>query len=117
MTNSWNTPIEALENQYPLRVRRYEVRRGSGGVGRNRGGDGIIREIEFLTDTEVTILSDRRQRGPYGLRGGRAGSPGKNSLLRANRRKEIPAKTNFRARAGEVLRIETPGGGGWGSVR
>jgi N-methylhydantoinase B len=114
MTNSWNTPIEALENQYPLRVRRYEIRRGSGGKGRNRGGDGLIREIEFLKPAEVTILSDRRLRGPYGLDGGGDGRPGRNSLLRGGSRRPVPAKVNFRARAGDVLRIETPGGGGVG---
>lgn len=114
MTNSWNTPVEALENQYPLRVRRYEVRRGSGGAGRHRGGDGVIREIEFLTAAEVTILSDRRLRGPYGLSGGGAGKVGRNSILRGGVRRPVPAKANFEARAGDVLRIETPGGGGWG---
>jgi N-methylhydantoinase B len=111
MTNSWNTPIEALENQYPLRVRRYQIRRGSGGTGRNAGGDGLIREIEFLTPCEVTILSDRRERGPYGLCGGEPGQPGRNTLDG----RVVPAKANFPAQAGAVLRIETPGGGGWGS--
>jgi len=111
MTNSWNTPVEALENQYPLRVRRYGIRRGSGGRGKHRGGDGVIREIEFLTACEVTILSDRRERGPYGLRGGQPGKPGKNTL----NGKSVPGKANFQTRAGDVLRIETPGGGGWGS--
>ena len=111
MTNSWNTPIEALENQYPLRVRRYQIRRGSGGKGRNTGGDGVIREIEFLTPCEVTILSDRRERGPYGLCGGESGQAGRNTL----NGRAVPAKANLQARAGEALRIETPGGGGWGS--
>ena len=111
MTNSWNTPIEALENQYPLRVRRYQIRRGSGGKGRNTGGDGLIRELEFLTPCEVTILSDRRERGPYGLCGGKPGEPGRNTLDGRG----VPAKANFQTRAGQILRIETPGGGGWGS--
>jgi N-methylhydantoinase B/oxoprolinase/acetone carboxylase alpha subunit len=110
MTNSWNTPIEALENQYPLRVRRYQIRRGSGGKGRNAGGDGVIREIEFLTPCEVTILSDRREHGPYGLSGGEPGQPGRNTL----NGRVVPAKANFHAQAGGILRIETPGGGGWG---
>jgi N-methylhydantoinase B/oxoprolinase/acetone carboxylase alpha subunit len=114
MTNSWNTPIEAFERQYPLRVSRYEVRRGSGGAGKNAGGDGIAREIEFLTTCDVTILSDRRMRGPYGLAGGEAGRPGRNSLVRKAKRLPIAAKANFMARAGDVLQIETPGGGGWG---
>jgi N-methylhydantoinase B/oxoprolinase/acetone carboxylase alpha subunit len=114
MTNSWNTPIEALENQYPLRVRRYQIRRGSGGKGRHAGGDGVIREIEFLTPCEVTILSDRRERGPYGLCGGESGQPGRNTLLSGGKGREVPAKANFHIGARDVLRIETPGGGGWG---
>ena len=112
MTNSWSTPVEAFENQYPLRVARYRIRRGSGGRGKNAGGDGLIREIEFLGPCEVTILSDRRARGPYGLGGGEAGEPGRNTLGG----RAAPAKANFHARAGETLRIETPGGGGWGQA-
>jgi N-methylhydantoinase B len=114
MTNSWNTPIEALENQYPLRVRRYQIRRGSGGKGSHLGGDGVIREIEFLTACEVTILSDRRERGPYGLCGGESGEPGRNTLMSAGKTRGVPAKANFQVEAGGILRIETPGGGGWG---
>lgn len=114
MTNSWNTPIEAFEHQYPLRVRRYHIRRRSGGDGRHKGGDGIVREIEFLAPCEVTVLSDRRTRGPYGLQAGKPGKPGRTSLLRAGRAQRLPSKANFGVRAGDVLRIETPGGGGWG---
>ena len=114
MTNSWNTPIEAFEHQYPVRVRAYRIRRGSGGAGKHRGGDGLIRELEFLEPAEVTILSDRRERGPYGLRGGQAGKPGRNTLLRGGRAQGVAAKANFEVRAGDVLRVETPGGGGWG---
>ena len=110
MTNSWNTPIEAFEHQYPLRVTTYRRRIGSGGKGRHPGGEGLIRELEFLTDAEVTVLSDRRVQGPYGLAGGSAGAVGKNTL---NTRR-IPAKSRFAVRAGDRLRIETPGGGGWG---
>jgi len=110
MTNSLNTPVEAFERLYPLRVREYRVRRGSGGRGRQRGGDGIVKRFEFLTETEVTILSDRRKRGPYGLAGGAAGKPGRNRLGR----RKLPGKGRFVARAGEVLTIETPGGGGFG---
>src|SRR5260370_23272814 len=95
MTNSWHTPIEALENQYPLRVRRYQIRRGSGGKGKNRGGDGIIREIEFLTPCEVTILSDRRERGPYGLCSGEAGQPGRNTLLSGGEVSVGPPEAEF----------------------
>jgi N-methylhydantoinase B len=115
MTNSWNTPVEAFEHAYPMRVRRYEARRGSGGVGQHRGGDGIVREIEFLTAAEVTILSDRRVNGPWGLAGGAAGRPGVNQLLRGGEVIPLAAKTRFDTLPGDVLRIETPGGGGWGA--
>lgn len=115
MTNSLNTPIEALEAAYPVRVRRYSLRRGSGGAGRHRGGDGIVREIEFLADVRGSILSDRRRFRPYGLAGGRPGKPGKNRLVIAGRILELPSKASFEARRGSILRIETPGGGGWGS--
>jgi N-methylhydantoinase B len=116
MTNSLNTPVEALESAYPVRVRRYSLRRGSGGAGRFRGGDGIVREIEFLTEVRGSILSDRRKIGPYGLSGGKPGHIGKNELrLRDGKRGiRLPSKTVFSAPAGGVLRIETPGGGGWG---
>ena len=114
MTNSWNTPVEAFEHQYPLRIRVYRIRSGSGGKGRHRGGDGIVREFEFLTPAQVTVLSDRRKRGPYGLRGGSPGAPGKNLLIRKKRIRAIPGKARFEVRAGDVLRIESPGGGGYG---
>jgi N-methylhydantoinase B len=115
MTNSLNTPAEALEYAYPLRVRQYSLRPGSGGEGKYRGGDGIIREIEVLTDAEVTLLSDRRQHGPYGLAGGKNGAPGKAMVIREDAStKEMPSKFNIRLRKGERIRIETPGGGGWG---
>jgi N-methylhydantoinase B len=116
MTNSMNTPIEAFESAYPARVRRYSLRHGSGGAGRYRGGDGIVREIEFLTEVRGSILSDRRRFGPYGLRGGKPGRAGKNQLRLPSRKQVVtlPSKTSFSAPAGSVLRIETPGGGGWG---
>jgi N-methylhydantoinase B/oxoprolinase/acetone carboxylase alpha subunit len=117
MTNSWNTPIEALEHQYPLRIRAYRIRFGSGGQGRHKGGEGIVREIEFLTSAHVTILSDRRLRGPYGLLGGQDGEPGKNSLVRGTRKSGIAGKARFEVEPGDVLRIETPGGGGYGRPR
>jgi len=116
MTNSLNTPIEALESAYPLRVRSYSLRPGSGGAGRFRGGDGIVREMEFLTDVRGSVLSDRRRFSPYGLAGGRAGQPGKNQLLVRKRKRGLPSKTVFNAPKGSVLRIETPGGGGWGKA-
>jgi N-methylhydantoinase B/oxoprolinase/acetone carboxylase alpha subunit len=115
MTNSWNTPIEAFEHQYPVRVEAYRVRKNSGGAGLHRGGDGIVREFRFLVPAEVTILSDRRVRGPYGLGGGKPGKPGRNTLLRRGAKPQVlSAKTRFEIRAGDALRIETPGGGGWG---
>jgi N-methylhydantoinase B len=114
MTNSWNTPIEVFEQTYPVCVRRYGIRKNSGGAGKFRGGDGIIREIELLTPTQVGILSDRRERGPYGLTGGVSGQPGKNTLITGGRRRQLPGKCTFRADKGDIIRIETPGGGGWG---
>jgi N-methylhydantoinase B len=117
MTNSLNTPAEALEYAYPLRVRRYSLRPGSGGGGEHRGGDGIIREIEVLTDCEVTLLADRRTSGPWGLAGGKAGSPGKASVIRGDGSvEEMPGKFSTRLRKGERIRIESPGGGGWGPI-
>jgi len=114
MTNSLNTPIEALESAYPVRVRRYSLRRGSGGEGQFRGGEGIVREIEFLTEVRGSILSDRRRFGPYGLAGGKPGRPGKNQLIVQGRKRMLPGKAAFTAPQGSVLKIETPGGGGWG---
>lgn len=111
MTNSWNTPTEAFEHEYPVTVRAYKIRGGSGGEGLHRGGDGIVRELQFLEDADVTILSDRRARGPYGLAGAGAGAPGRNSLDG----RPLPAKTRIAVRKGETLRIESPGGGAWGS--
>jgi len=115
MTNSLNTPAEALEYAYPLRVRTYGLRAGSGGEGKFRGGDGIVREIEVLTDCDVTLLADRRNRGPWGLAGGSDGAPGSASILRSDGSIEpMPGKFSARVRKGERIRIETPGGGGWG---
>src|SRR2546427_938905 len=117
MTNSLNTPAEALEYAYPLRVRGYSLRAGSGGDGKHRGGDGIVREIEVLTDAEVTLLADRRSRGPYGLSGGGDGAPGKAEVIRRDGSvQELPGKFNIRLRAGDRIRIQTPGGGGFGSL-
>jgi N-methylhydantoinase B len=114
MTNSLNTPIEALESTYPVRVRRYSLRRGSGGEGRFRGGDGIIREVEFLTDVRGSILSERRRFQPYGLAGGTPGKAGRNQIIVRGRVSNLSSKAVFNAPQGSILRIETPGGGGWG---
>ena len=110
MTNTLNTPIEVLESQYPIRIRRYQVRHDSGGCGLHTGGNGIIREFEFLKQTTCTIISERRERAPWGLHGGEDGLPGRNLL----NGEEIKAKTVIHAKPGDCLTIMTPGGGGWG---
>jgi N-methylhydantoinase B len=121
MTNSLNTPVEALEYAYPFRVRQYSYRTGSGGKGKFRGGDGLLREIELLADAQVTLLSDRRKFRPYGLAGGEPGAAGKAIMLlgscgahTAVRAEELRTKSSVQAKKGDVIRIETPGGGGWG---
>jgi N-methylhydantoinase B len=117
MTNSLNTPIEALEHAYPYRVRRYAVRRGTGGAGKMRGGDGIERELEILGDAMVTILSDRRVGRPYGLEGGEPGAPGRNSIETPEGETiELDGKDSLRVRAGSVVCVHTPGGGGYGPI-
>ena len=118
MSNTLNTPIEALEFALPVRVRRYALRRGSGGAGKHRGGDGLIREIEFLASAHVTILSERRKYAPYGLAGGSPGQPGVNILLPGDGSppRRLPGKVSLDVQTGDVLRIETPGGGGWGQA-
>jgi N-methylhydantoinase B len=118
MTNSLNTPIEALEYAYPFRVRRYAYRYGSGGRGQFCGGDGLIREIEVLADTRVTLLAERRKFCPYGLNGGEDGRAGRAILVKAGADQpvELPGKCSLRLSKGDVVRIETPGGGGWGQA-
>jgi N-methylhydantoinase B len=110
MSNTLTTPAEALELAYPLRVRRHALRLGSGGAGRRRGGDGVIRELEVLAACRASILSERRARAPEGVAGGEPGAPGRNLL----NGEELPSKTTVELAAGDVLRIETPGGGGFG---
>ena len=119
MTNTLNTPIEALEFAFPMRVRRYAIRRGSGGEGFHAGGDGIVREIEFLAPGRLTLISERRSTSPYGLAGGGDGTPGRSMLRRAGQSgegEELPAKAERDVAAGDMLRLETPGGGAWGAV-
>ncbi len=116
MTNTMNTPIEALEYAYPIRVRRYALRRGSGGKGEHRGGDGLIREYEILCPAVVTILSERRKEAPYGLHGGEAGALGRNTLLKGGREQDLPGKVELRLGPGDVFSLRTPGGGGWGPL-
>jgi N-methylhydantoinase B len=117
MSNTLNTPVEAFEYAYPLRIVRYQLRDGSGGAGSARGGDGLIREIAFEVPTEVTLLSERRRFAPYGLQGGEPGQCGENRLLRSGQEEEIlPGKVRFRALPGDRLTIASPGGGGWGQI-
>jgi N-methylhydantoinase B len=110
MSNTLNTPVEALETEYPMRVRRLEVRRGSGGAGRHRGGDGIVRELEALEPMAFTLITERRRHAPKGRNGGGEGAPGRN-LLNGS---ELPSKASGELAPGDRLRIETPGGGGQG---
>jgi N-methylhydantoinase B/oxoprolinase/acetone carboxylase alpha subunit len=117
MTNSLNTPLEALENYLPIRIRRYSLRRGSGGAGRLRGGDGIVREYEFSAPARVTIMSERRTFAPYGLRGGRPGARGRNTLITDGKARRLKSKADLAVKPGDILRIETPGGGGYGRPR
>ena len=116
MTNTMNTPIEALEFAYPFRVRRYEIREGSGGSGHFYGGNGIRREIELLHEARITLLSDRRKFSPYGLMGGAEGKPGRNFLIRNGKQCELPGKVTLDLQAGDILRVSTPGGGGYGKI-
>lgn len=115
MTNSLNTPVEALEYAYPFRVKHYGYRKGSGGSGKFSGGDGIVREIELLCPSQVTILSDRRVLSPYGLSGGSEGVKGRNSLIVDGEETELKGKCNLQVKTGSIIRIETPGGGAWGT--
>jgi N-methylhydantoinase B len=112
MTNTLNTPIEALEMTYPLRIERYAVRHQSGGQGRYTGGNGIIRDYRFLEATQVTLLTERRASRPWGLGGGDAGLAGENRVDGM----AIAAKVSLALQSGQVLSIATPGGGGWGRV-
>ena len=116
MTNTMNTPIEATEFAFPLRLRRYALRRGTGGDGKYKGGDGIVRDVEFLAPARVTILSDRRKLPPPGSHGGHHGQPGENVLLRRGYEEVLLAgKEVLDVAPGDVLSIRTPGGGGWGA--
>lgn len=114
MSNTLNTPVEALEYSYPLRVERYQLREGSGGNGRYRGGDGLVRAVRFLSPVTATLTSERRVLPPYGLQGGEPGQPGQNSLIRDGQETKLGGKTSLALQADDILRLETPGGGGWG---
>jgi N-methylhydantoinase B len=114
MTNSLNTPIEALEYAYPFRTIQYALRRGSGGDGHHRGGDGLVREIELLGDAQVTMLSERRTLQPWGLNGGEPAAPGVTTAIVDGKEEKLPGKFTRRMGAGSRVRVESPGGGGWG---
>lgn len=120
MTNTRNTPIEALERSFPLRVLRYQLREGSGGAGRHRGGEGIERDVEVLEDCTVSLITERRVSQPWGLQGGEPGAVGENWFLPGGYErlaKRLPDKVTFRVKPGDVIRMRTPGGGGWGSAQ
>ena len=117
MTNSLNTPAEALEYAYPLRVRAYRIRKGSGGRGKQQGGNGVVREIETLVPARMSLLSDRRRLAPYGLDGGEDGSTGREHIIHKGRARAIASKGSWQLEARDRVRIETPGGGGFGKSK
>lgn len=114
MSNSLNTPVEALEHAYPFRITHYSIRRGTGGAGKHAGGDGLRRDIQLLTETTVTLLSERRIQGPRGACGGEDGAPGENVLIRNGEEMPLSSKVSFDAQIGDIVSIRSPGGGGWG---
>jgi len=117
LTNTQNTPIEALERAFPMRVLRYRLRRGSGGAGFSPGGEGIERDLQMLEGCTVSLITERRMSQPWGLAGGEPGAPGENWLLPAGAESKalrLTDKCTIRIQPGDVLRILTPGGGGWG---
>ena len=115
MTNTRITDPEILETRFPVRLERFEIRRGSGGRGQWSGGDGLVRQYRFLKPVEVSLLTQRRALAPFGLQGGKDGAKGRNlRLTAAGEWAELSGATSYAADAGEGLAIETPGGGGWG---
>jgi len=117
MTNTLNTPVESLEHNYPFRISQYKIRPRSGGKGRHKGGHGIIRDYEFFQPATVSILSDRRKQAPYGLKGGKKGQVGQNTLISKGRKHKLPSKTTINVSSGDIVSIHTPGGGGYGRER
>ena len=114
MSNSLNTPVEALEHAYPFRITQYGIRRGSGGAGTYRGGDGLRRDLQVLGPARVALLCERRERGPSGVRGGEDGATGENVLIRDGEERVLKGKDTFWVEAGDIISIRSPGGGGWG---
>jgi N-methylhydantoinase B len=115
MTNTRNTPVEALEAAYPLRVTAYRLRPGTGGRGRHDGGSGVERRLRCLVPAWVTLISERRRSAPWGLAGGHSGSRGEDLVLSAGRERRLPAKSTFLVAAGDEVVIRSPGGGAWGA--
>ena len=116
MTNTLNTPVEAFEYAYPMRVMRYEVRQGSGGAGHKRGGDGLRRDLQVLVNCQATLLTERRIGKPYGLQGGEPGKCGVNALIRGEEVTPLAGKGTVELQAGDIISIQTPGGGGFGKI-
>ncbi len=116
MSNSLNTPVEALEHAYPFRIRQYAIRRGTGGAGRHPGGEGLRRDLQLLAECDVSLLTERRRSAPRGAAGGGDGETGRNVLIRDGEESDLPAKATFRTRAGDTISLRSPGGGGWGAV-
>jgi N-methylhydantoinase B/oxoprolinase/acetone carboxylase alpha subunit len=119
MTNTKNTPVEALERAYPVRIRRLRLAAGTGGAGAYPGGDGVDRDLEVLTPATLSLITERRRSQPWGLQGGESGRSGENWLLPGGdeaRAVELPDKVTVQLQAGDVVRLRTPGGGGWGRV-
>ena len=114
MTNTLNTPIEAMELAYPLRALVYELRTGSGGVGRHRGGDGVRRVIEVRAPCTVTLMTERRRLAPWGLQGGGSARRGRNRVRRADAWASVGGKATLELDPGDAISVESPGGGGWG---
>jgi len=117
MTNTLNTPIESLERELPILIDSYSIRANSGGKGKYNGGDGITRSFKFLTDVTVTLITDRRRNAPYGIKGGSQGKKGINSIVIDGIKKVLQPKISLELKKGSILKIETPGGGGWGRAR
>jgi N-methylhydantoinase B len=116
MSNTLNTPVEALEYTFPIQVTEYRLRKGSGGEGKHRGGSGLVRGVKFLAPATATITSERRRFAPYGLQGAAPGTRGQNTLVRSDSEELLPGKVQLDLQEGDILRIATPGGGGWGSA-